>query len=96
MVRSDLPRGIQAANIIHGAGESSPGNLPDGTHAVCLVVPDERALREVADRLDAHGCKYVSIVETDEPYHGCLMALGCVPARKEDLRRALSALPLLR
>lgn len=96
VVRSDLPRGIQAANIIHGAGESSPGHLGPGTHAVCLVVPDEQALRAVADKLDAHGIKYVSIVETDEPYGDQLMALGCVPGRKEDLRRALSALPLLR
>jgi hypothetical protein len=96
VVRADLTRGIQAANIVHAAGESSPGNLPSGTHAVCLTVPDEGALRAVADRLASAGVPFVSIVETDPPYHGSLMAIGCVPAGKEVLRRHLSSLPLLR
>jgi len=95
-VRSDLPRGIQAANIVHGAGESSPGNLPSGTHAVCLTVPSEEALHEVADRLGAAGIPFVSIIEVDAPYCDQLMAIGCVPAGKEVLKRCLSALPLLR
>lgn len=93
-MRSDLPRGIQAANIIHAAGESGPA--PRGTHAVCLTVPTEEALRAVADRLDAARIPYVSIVETDAPYTDSLMAIGCAPAGKEALRRVLSALPLLR
>jgi hypothetical protein len=96
VVRSDLPRGIQAANIIHAAGESSPGNLHSGTHAVCLTVPSEEALREVADRLGAAQIPFVSIVEVDAPYTKQLMAIGCVPAGKEALKRCLSALPLLR
>ena len=96
VVRGDLPRGIQAANIIHAAGESSPGNLPSGTHAVCLVVPDELALRAVADRLGAAHVPFVSSVETDAPYEDSLMAIGCMPAAKEVLKRHLSALPLLR
>lgn len=94
MVRGDIPRGIQAANIIHASGESGPAR--PGTHAVCLVVPDEAALRAVADKLDEHGIKYVTIIESDRPYTDQVMALGCIPGRKEDLRRALSALPLLR
>ena len=96
MVRSDLPRGLQAANIIHAAGESSPGNLAHGTHAVCLTVPNEAALVEVADRLGAAGVPFVSIIESDAPYTDSLMAIGCVPAGKEVLKRCLSALPLLR
>lgn len=96
VVRADLPRGIQAANIIHASGESSPGNLSPGTHAVCLVVPDEQALRGVATKLEAHACRFAPIVETDAPFDGQLMAIGCVPAGKEVLKRALSALPLLR
>lgn len=96
IVRADIPRGLQGANIIHAAGESSPGNLPSGTHAVCLTVPDELALRAVADRLAAAGVAFVSIVESDAPFAGCLMAIGCAPAGKETLRRHLSALPLFR
>lgn len=96
IVRADLPRGLQAANIVHAAGESSPGNLPSGTHAVCLVVPDERTLAALADRLAAAGVPFVRIVESDAPFTGQLMALGCAPARKEALRRQLSSLPLLR
>ncbi len=96
VVRSDLPRGLQAANVVHAAGESSPGNLPEGTHAICLTVPSEMALREVSSRLTAAGLAHVPIIETDAPYAGALMAVGCVPAQKEVLRRVLSALPLLR
>lgn len=95
-MRADLPRGIQAANIVHAAGESSPGNLPEGTHAVVLTVPNEDALRSVAARLEENGIRHVRIVEPDAPYCGALMALGVVPGRKEDLKRALSSLPLLR
>lgn len=94
MVRVDLPRGIQAANIVHAAGESGP--VPRGSHAVCLTVPDEATLRVVADRLSAAQIRFVSIVETDTPYTGQMMALGCMPAGKAELRRVLSALPLLR
>lgn len=96
VVRADLSRGLQAANILHAAGESSPGNLPRGTSAVCLVVPSEAALAIVADRLERVGVSFVRIVESDPPHTGQLMAIGCVPAPKEVLRRHLSSLPLLR
>lgn len=96
IVRSDLPRGIQAANIVHAAGESSPGDLPEGTHAICLVVPDESALLDVERRLTREALPFVRVVEPDAPYCGALMALGVRPGRKEVLRRALSSLPLLK
>ena len=96
MVRADIPRGLQAAQIIHAAGESSPGNLPSGVHAVCLTVPSEEALRAVADKLAASSIPFVSIIESDAPYTEQFMAIGCVPAGKEVLKRCLSALPLLR
>jgi hypothetical protein len=95
-VRADLPRGIQAANIVHAAGESSPGGLPSGTHAVVLTVPDELTLQRVAAKLAAANVAFVRIEEPDAPWDGALMALGLVPARKEDVRRLLSSLPLLR
>lgn len=95
-MRSDLPRGIQAAQLVHAAGESSPGDLPEGTHAVVLAVPDELALHRVAKRLEAAGIEFVRINEPDAPYAGALMSIGVRPARKEVVRRALSSLPLLR
>lgn len=96
IVRSDLPRGIQAANIVHAAGESSPGGLPAGTHAIVLVVPDESALRAMSARLQLAQVAFVACEEPDPPYYGALMSLGLVPGRKEDLRRYLSSLPLLK
>lgn len=96
VVRGDLPRGIQAANIVHAAGESSPGNLPSGTHAVCLVVPGEKELWELERRLRHGGVKFSAIIESDSLFTAQLMAIGCIPAGKEVLRRFLSALPLLK
>jgi hypothetical protein len=91
-----LPRGVQAAQIAHAAGESAPGNLPAGTYAVVLAVEGERALVQAADRLRLAGVAFVSIFEPDAPYNGALMALGLVPGRKEGIRKHVSSLPLLR
>jgi hypothetical protein len=96
ILRADLPRGIQAAQAIHAAGESSPGNLQPGTFAVALTCPSERALVHVADDLRRAGVRFVAIFEPDPPYDGALMALGLAPARKGVLRRHLSKLPLLK
>jgi len=94
LVRKDLDRGIQAAMIVHAAGESSPGNLPHDTYAVVLAVPNEAALAREADRLQAAGVELVRVHEPDR--NDELMALGLRPARKGALRRLLSQLPLLR
>ena len=93
-MRADLPRGIQAAQIVHAAGESSPGNLPEGTYAVVLTVPDEDALMAVAARLIRVRVHFTPIFEPDRG--GELMALGLAPRRKEELKRHLSQLPLLK
>jgi hypothetical protein len=96
VVRGDLTRGIQTASVIHAAGESSPGNLSSGTFAVALTVPDERALVKLADDLRRAAVAFTLIFEPDKPYDGAAMALGVTPRRKGELRRHLSALPLLR
>jgi len=96
IVRSDLSCGIQAASVIHAAGESSPGDLPASTFAVALTVPDERSLVRLADDLRRASVAFTAIFEPDEPFNGQLMALGVAPRRKGELRRYLSALPLLR
>lgn len=96
VVRRDLSLGVLAANLVHAAGESSMGKLPPNTRAVVLGVPDEPTLREVCARLRHAGLDYRRIVETEGPHAGQLMSLGLVPRRKEDVRRFLSSLPLLR
>jgi hypothetical protein len=96
IVRRDLALGVAAANIVHAAGESSPGNLPSSTYAVALACPDEVALRSLAARLTAVGVRHRAIVECEGEHAGQMMAIGCAPERKEVMRRHLSSLPLLR
>lgn len=82
--------------LVHAAGESSPGDLPEDTFAIVLAAADEAALARERDRLRAAGVQLVEIHEPDAPHSGALMALGLRPARKEDLRRHVSQLPLLK
>jgi peptidyl-tRNA hydrolase len=96
VVRSDLPRGVQAAQIVHAAGESVDRRVEEGTFAVVLTVPDERALVRLADQLRQSGVAFTAIFEPDEPHLGAMMALGLAPGRKEAIKRHLSALPLLK
>lgn len=85
-----------AAQIIHAAGESSPGELPEGTYAVALAAKNEACLSAISDKLRAQGVRFVEIREPDAPWGGALMAIGLVPDRREVLRRHVSSLPLLR
>jgi hypothetical protein len=82
--------------LVHAAGESSPGNLPESTHAVVLAVPDERALLREETRLRAAGASLTAIREPDAPFFGALMAIGLRPARKGVIRKLVSELPLLK
>lgn len=81
--------------MIHASGESSTGDLPEGTHAYALSVDSERELLEVAARLRRACVPHVLITEPDPPWSGAAMAIGVRPGRKEDLRRHLSSLRLL-
>lgn len=95
IVRDDLPRGVLAAQLIHAAGESS-GEVPSGTRAVCLTVPDEESLARIEERLARRDVPYVAIREPDAPWNNALMAIGIVPmVRNSNLRRAVSRLKLL-
>ena len=88
-----------AAQLIHAAGESSPGGLASGTRALALMVEDEAALRALAADLVRWGVPHVQIREPDPPWSGALMAIGMVPMPTRDrkqLRRLLGGLPLLR
>jgi len=96
IVREDLPLGVMAAQLVHAAGESSPGNLADGTYAVVLACPDEATLERLAVRLLRAGVAFTAVREPDPPYCGALMALGLAPRHKSELQRHLSDVPLLK
>jgi len=96
IVRSDLPRGVQAAQLVHAAGESSPGTLTEGTYAVVLTVDSELQLEALHHQLNDRGIAHNLIRENDAPHAGQLMAIGVAPAPRSQLRRHFSSLPLLR
>lgn len=95
-MRSDLPRGVQAAQLVHAAGESSPGNLPQGTCAVVLTVPNETKLIELEFKLRLAGILLRMIREPDAPWNGQAMAIGICPIIKDKVKKYLSNLPLLK
>lgn len=79
IVREDLPRGTLAAQIVHAAGESSPGDLPTNTFAVALAARDEAHLQEIERQLVARKIPHRAIREPDAPWSNALMAIGVVP-----------------
>lgn len=95
-MRCDLPIGMIGAQLIHAAGESSPGGLAEGTYAFALAAKDEATLESIADRLDREGVEFTRIHEPDEPYCGQLMALGLSPRKRSRIAPILSSLPLLK
>lgn len=97
IVRGDLPHGLQVAQTIHAAGESSPGGLPSGTIAVALAAQNETQLQVLGARLADAGIPFVPIVEGDGPFEGQLMAIGVSPtSNRALLRRVTGQLPLVR
>lgn len=96
ITRADLPAGLQAAQLIHAAGESSPGNLPPHTYAIALTCANEAELQALSQRLFLAGIKHKRIIESDAPWTGQLMALGIPPGKRSELKRHLSMYKLLR
>lgn len=82
--------------IVHAAGESLSAAHPAGTYAVVLAARDAADIERIAGFLEERGVALVRVHEPDPPWNGQLMALGIPLGRKEDLRRHLSAFPLLR
>ena len=88
---------MQIAQTIHAAGESSPGNLPQTTHAIALHARDEAQLLELEQRLVYAGIEFVAIREPDAPFFNQLMAIGISPqVRSSTLKKATSSFPLVR
>ena len=54
------------------------------------------ALQALASKLDAAGIPHKTVVESDPPWLGQVMAVGISPNTKEVLKKYLSSLPLLR
>lgn len=98
IVRLDVPRGTQAAQLIHAAGESAclAGSVPPGTNAVALGVPGEARLLELGRTLTAAGIPHVQITETEGAFAGQVMAIGCAPAPKAGLKKFFSSIPLIK
>jgi len=94
VVRTDLPIGNQVSQLVHAAGESSPGNLPNDTHAVVLAARDEVELLKISERLYKRGIEHRLIREPD--LENQATAIGVPPQPREGVRRALSCFPLLR
>jgi len=94
-VRPDIPRGIQAAQIVHAAGESSPGGLRAGTYAVVLAACSDE-LRRLRQVLEAAGVPHRAVIENDEPYCGELMAIGLEPCPRSEVKKYMKSLPLLK
>lgn len=79
IVREDLPRGTLAAQIIHAAGESSPGGLPTNTYAIALAARDEAHLALIEQELLERQIPHCAVREPDAPWSDALMAIGIVP-----------------
>lgn len=97
IVRLDIPPGLRAAQIIHAAGCSGRlAEIPADAHAVALGAKSELELCALEARLIKTGIAHVAIRESDPPYEGRLMAIGCMPLPRERVRKMLSAFPLVR
>jgi hypothetical protein len=95
-VRADLPFGVMAAQLIHAAGESSPGDLSSGTYAIALAAESEIQLLSIEKRLISKNIQHVAIREPDAPWGGQLMAIGIAPCDRSLIRKEVSQLPLIR
>ena len=86
-----------AAQLVHAAGESAPGSLPSGTHAVVLGVKNEAALQEIEERLFQFDVPHHAIREPDSPFLGALMSIGIPPmVPTKQLRKVIKKLRLLK
>lgn len=95
ILREDLPFGTQAAQLIHAAGESSPGDLPEGTYAVALAAKSEKHLEFLEEKLRRLAIPHVAIREPDRDHE--LMAIGIEPvADRKLVKKVTGNLALIR
>lgn len=95
IVRGDLPHGLQVANVLHAAGESSD-RVQSGTVAVALRARDAGHIEDIAEQLAELDIAHHLVVEGEGHHEGQPMAIGCEPSTdRARLRRVLSNLPLV-
>ena len=87
---------MQAAQLIHAAGQSTSKRVPEGTFAVALHARDLSELLQIATALKQAKIEYALIVESDAPYTGQAMAIGIEPGDRSKLKKILSRLPLVK
>lgn len=87
--------GTLCAQITHAAGESSPGNLSEGTHAVVLAA-DQAKLLALERKLIEANIPHRAIREPDLPWDNQLMSIGICPTFKHLIKKFVSNFPLLR
>lgn len=85
-----------SAQLLHAAGESSPGNLPEGTYAVALAARNEMQLLALEKKLISKNIPHAAIRESDEPYGGQLMAIGIAPCDRSLVRKEVSSFGLIK
>ena len=95
-MRSDLPLGTLAAQVVHASGESVEGKVPSGTHAVVLSVPTEAKLLALERKLIEAQIPHQAIREPDDPWNNQLMSIGICPTYKHLVKKYIGNLPLLR
>ena len=84
------------AQIVHAAGYSVRGPVPEETNAVVLAVTCEEALLGVSAHLTRAGIQHHLVREPDAPWNNQATAIGIPPMPKNCIRPFLSSLPLLR
>lgn len=84
------------AQMIHAAGESSPGNLPEDTFAVALSAKSEMELLALEKKLIAKKIPHAAIREPDAPWCGQLMAIGIAPCDRSLVKKEVANLALLK
>lgn len=93
-MRSDLSRGVLAAQASHAAAEGA-GHQP--TIMVVLGVDNEAQLRAIAAALGENSLTHKLVVEDAGPHAGEAMAIGVAPTLdRAAVRKVVSALALVR
>ena len=94
--RTDVPLGDLCAQLIHAAGESSPGNLPEDTRAVSLGADSEFDLLKLEQQLKKRNIPHAAIREPDAPWNGQLMAIGIAPCRRSLVKKEVARFRLIK
>ncbi len=99
IVRTDASMGVQAAMIVHAAGQSAQLAGAFATSSPTTAVALEASLDTLLAlqrRLVELGVPHVLVREPDHPWRDAPMAIGIVPMPRARVRRLLAHLSLVR